>query len=208
MAYFPLFADLSGRACLVVGGGPVAERKVDGLLAAGAVVTVVSPRLTRRLARAVARARVRHLRRRYRRGDVAGATLAFAATGDPRVDGAVAAEGRRRGVWVNVADVPARCDFILPSILRRGALTVAVSTGGASPAVARAVREQLERSLTPAHGALVEIAGEVRRVLRARGRRPGAARWRGALPEARRLLAGGRRDEARRRLARRLGLAS
>ncbi len=131
MAAYPIVVDLVGRACLVVGGGAVAERKVDGLLAADASVTVVSPTLTSALAAFVRDSRIRHARRRYRRGDLAGVTLAFVATGDRHVAAAVAREGRRCGVWVNAADDPAHCDFFLPSVLRRGPLLVAVATGGA-----------------------------------------------------------------------------
>jgi siroheme synthase-like protein len=149
--------------------------------------------------------RIGHLARVYRRGDLSGATLAFAATGDGAVNAAVAREGRRRRVWVNAADDPVHCDFILPSVLRRGRLTVAVSTGGASPAVARAVREELEAVLTPAHAALLEIAGAVRADARARGASPDGDRWRRALGRSvRRLIAEGRPVAARRELERRL----
>jgi uroporphyrin-III C-methyltransferase/precorrin-2 dehydrogenase/sirohydrochlorin ferrochelatase len=206
VAAYPLVVDLAGRACLVVGGGAVAERKVEGLLAADASVTVVSPTLTPALAALVRDARIRHARRRYRRGDLAGCTLAFAATGDRRVAAAVAREGRRRGVWVNVADDPAHCDFFLPSVLRRGPLLVAVATGGASPALARAVREEIERLLTPDYAALAEIVAGVRRELRARGRRANAESWARALGgDLRRLVGEGRRDEARAWLLERLG---
>jgi siroheme synthase-like protein len=208
VTYFPLFVDLADRRCLVVGGGSVGERKVVALLAAGARVTIVSPRLTPTLTRLVSAGCARHLRRRYRSADLAGVALAFTTTGDGRVDRAVATDGRRRRVWVNAADDPSHCDFILPSVLRRGVLTVAVSTGGASPAVARAVRQELEQTITDAHGALVELASQVRRTLRARGRSVEPERWQRALRGARRLLATGRRNEARTWLARRLGAAS
>lgn len=203
---YPIVVDLTGRACLVVGGGDVAERKVEGLLAAGALVTVVSPALTPALSALVGDARVRHERRRYRSGDLAGFTLAFAATGDRRVAAAVAREGRRRGVWVNAADDPAHCDFFLPSVFRRGPLLVAVATGGASPALARAVREQIEQLITPAYAVLADIVADVRRELRARGRRADAESWSQALGgDLRRLVEEGRRDEARAWLLERLG---
>jgi len=206
VAAYPLVVDLARRACLVIGGGVVAERKVEGLLAADASVTVVSPTLTPALATLVRDARIRHVRRRYRRGDLAGFTLAFAATGDRRVAAAVAREGRRRGVWVNAADDPAHCDFFLPSVLRRGPLLVAVATGGASPALARAVREEIEQLLTPDYAALAEIVAGVRRELRARGRRADAESWARALGGDLRWLVGeGRRDEARTWLLERLG---
>jgi precorrin-2 dehydrogenase / sirohydrochlorin ferrochelatase len=132
---YPLVLDLKGRRCVVVGGGTVAERKVDGLLAAAAEVTVVSPKLSDKL------------EARAARGDLAGAALAFVATGDTRLAAAIAREGRSQGVWVNAADDPEHCDFFLPSVLRRGPLLVAVATGGGSPALARAVREEIERLL-------------------------------------------------------------
>jgi precorrin-2 dehydrogenase/sirohydrochlorin ferrochelatase len=204
-AYYPVFLDLAARPCLVVGGGPVAEGKVEGLLAAGARVTVVSPAATTRLAGWAANGRLRHLPREYRPGDLTGHQVAFVATDDPHVTAAVVEEGREHGVWVNAADDPARCDFILPSVIRRGRLVVAVSTGGASPAAARAIREELEAYLTTEHAMLVELAADVRRDLRRRGVSPGPARWRGALDgHLRRLIADKRYRQARQLLARSL----
>jgi siroheme synthase-like protein len=208
MAHYPIFVDLRDRPVLVVGGGEIAERKVDGLLRADARVTVVSPTLTARLASWASAGGVRHLARAYRSGDLRGYQLAFVATDDGAVNAAVALEGRRRGVWVNAADDPAHCDFILPAVIRRGDLTVAVSTGGRSPALARAVREELEAYLTDDYVALAEIVGDVRRQLRVRRRSPSAETWRRALgPDLLALVADGRGDEARRRLLERLGAA-
>ncbi len=141
MGYFPVLLDLTGRRCLMVGGGPVAERRITGLLAAGARVTVISPRTTPTLAALAAEGRIELESRGYREGDLAGADLAFVATDAGEVNMAVAREARERGVWVNAADDPAHCTFILPAVVRRGDLTVAVATGGSSPALARAVRE-------------------------------------------------------------------
>jgi siroheme synthase-like protein len=202
MAYYPLFMDLAGRACVVIGGGIIAEGKVLGLLAAAADVTVVSPTLIDALADAARTGRISHHRRCYREGDLAGFVLAFAATGDQDVNAAIAAEGRRARVWVNAVDDPSHCDFIVPALVRRGALTVAISTGGASPALARAVREDLERHLGEEYAALVEVAGDVRRELRDRARRVDAGAWHAALtdPGFRRLVAEGRRGLASRRL--------
>jgi siroheme synthase-like protein len=204
-AYYPVFLDLTDGPVLVVGGGSVAEGKVEGLLAAGANVTVVSPALTPRLAGWVAAGRIEYLARAYQPGDLAGRRLALVATDAPAVSGAVAAEGRERGIWVNVADEPARCDFILPAVIRRGRLVVAVSTGGASPAAARAIREELEGYLTEEHAMLVEVAADAREDLRRRAVSPGPARWRGALDAGlRRLIADKRYRQARARLARNL----
>ena len=209
MGYYPLFVDLTGRACLVVGGGAIAEGKVQGLLTAGARVTVVSPALIESLTEAARAGRIEHRARAYRHGDLAGVTLAFAATGEPAVNAAVAAEGRRRGVWVNAVDDPAHCDVIIPAVVRRGALTVAVSTGGVSPALARAVREELDRHLGDDYAALVDVAGEVRRALRAGHRRVDARAWHDALtdPRFRRLVTEGRRALASHHLRARLEAA-
>ena len=203
--YYPVFLDLAQRRCLVVGGGPVAEGKVAGLLAAGARVTVVSPIVTERLAAWAAERRIVHAARPYRADDLDGRQLAFTATDDPAVTAAVSADGRARGVWVNAADDPAHCDFILPAVVRRGRLAVAISTGGASPAAARAIREELEGYLTEEHAALVELAAEARADLRRRGRSAPAARWRDALgTRLRRLVAERRYRQARAELSRSL----
>ncbi|HEX3176780.1 MAG TPA: bifunctional precorrin-2 dehydrogenase/sirohydrochlorin ferrochelatase [Methylomirabilota bacterium] len=206
MGFYPLFVELDGRPCVVLGGGVVAERKVLGLLAAGAVVTVVSPALTHGLAALARAGRIAHVMRAYAGGDLAGAALAFAATDDGAINAAVAAEGRARGIWVNAADDPANCDVILPAVVRRGPVTVAIGTGGATPAVARAVREHVERALPAAWASLAEIARDLRRELGARAeQRPSADAWRDALAEALPpLLAGETREDAARRLRERL----
>ncbi len=205
MALFPLFVELAGRPCVVLGGGSVAERKVEALLEAGAVVTVISPVLSPALTALAAAGRIAHVARRYAHGDLASAALAFAATDDAAVNGAVAREARARRVWLNAADDPAHCDAILPAVLRRGAVTVAVSTGGTSPALARAVRERLELALPAAYAPLAEIAADARRDLRAAGRRARAEDWLAALKEGLdALLRGASPAEAARRLRARL----
>jgi siroheme synthase-like protein len=207
MGYYPVVLELEGRPCLVVGGGPVAQRKVEGLLAAGARVTVVSPGLTETLSARAREGRIRHLARRYKAGDLVGFDLAFAAADEGEVNRAIAEEGRRLGVWVNAADDPAHCHFILPAVLRRGDLVVAVATGGVSPALSGLVREELETWLTEDYATLARVAAEARRELRGRGARPDGAAWRAALgaPWLRRLVAEGRAEEARERLVEILG---
>jgi len=145
MGPYPVVLDLGGRPVLVVGGGAVAERKVEGLRAACASITVVSPRVSARLAKMADDGDIRVRLRSYRRSDLRGVAIVFAATDDRNVNAAVAADSRRRRIWVNAADDPDHCDFILPSVLRRGSLLVSVTTGGRSPALARIVREELER---------------------------------------------------------------
>ena len=207
--YYPVALDLRDRPCLVVGGGPVAEAKVEGLLDAGARVTVVSPALTERLTSWATEGRIAHRPREYGASDLDGHHLAFSATDRREVTEAVAADARRRGVWVNAADDPKYCDFLLPSVLRRGRLVVAVSTGGASPALAARVRRDLESYFTVEYEDLVELAAEVRHELRAAGLGADAVFWREALDaDLLRLLAEGRRGDAKARLLDRLGLGA
>jgi siroheme synthase-like protein len=139
--YYPVFLDLRDRPVVVIGGGRVARRKVQGLREAGARVRVIAPRIASRL-RADAL-----VRRRYRPGDLRGAVLAFAATGDRAVNHAVAREARRRRIPVNVADSAAECTFLVPARLRRGGLHIAISTSGQDPRLAKAVRRRLEALL-------------------------------------------------------------
>ena len=172
--YFAAFLDLRGRRCLVVGGGEIGERKARTLLQCGAQVTVVSPAVTRGLAALAAVGRVVDRRRTFRRSDLRGCALVVAATGDPSVDAAVAALGRRARVLVNVVDRPELCDFILPSVLQRGELQIAVSTGGRSPALAREIRRRLEALFGPEYAELIARTGEARRTARAAARTPSA----------------------------------
>jgi siroheme synthase-like protein len=208
--HYPVFLDLAGRPCVVIGGGAVAERKVEGLVAAGAEVAVVSPELTAALAELAAAGRIRHVPRGYRRGDLAGFQLAFVATDDRGVNALVASEGHGRGVPVNAADDPEHCDFILPAVLRRGGVVIAVGTGGASPALAAVIRDEIARQITEEHAALLEIAAAARADLLATGTPASAAAWRAALrdPELRRLAREGASDDARQRLLSCLGEGS
>lgn len=139
--YYPAFIDLRGKKCVVVGGGKVAERKVMALLKAGAAVEVISPQLTGLLRRWSSKGRIRHREREYRKGDLGGAFLVIAATADEAVNRKIS---RQAPCLVNVVDVPELANFIVPSVLERGDLTIAVSTAGASPAFAGTVRRELE----------------------------------------------------------------
>ena len=162
---YPILVDLAARSVVVVGGGAVAERRALGLLAAGADVRVVSPRLSARLDALAARGELTVERRPYRTGDLAGAFLAVAATDDPEVNGRVAADGRAAGVPVNRADRPDGGDVTVPAVLRRGDLTVAVATSGRAPGLAGALRRRLEGDFGPEWGELVELLAADRAAL-------------------------------------------
>jgi len=138
MGYLPICIDLSGRLCVVVGGGAVAAHKAKLAAEAGARIRVIAPEIDpeiERLALSIpGRAVVE--RRRYRQGDLEGAAIAFAATADPAVQEQVAHDAAARNVWLNAVDEPERCSFIMPAIAQRGSITIAVTTGGASPLLA------------------------------------------------------------------------
>jgi siroheme synthase-like protein len=207
-AYYPVFLDLTGKPTLVIGGGNVAEGKVRGLLAADASLTLIAPALTPELQTLASAGRLYHIAREYQDGDLEGYTVCFVATDDGAVNAAVAAEGRRRGIWVNAADDPANCDFILPSVVRQGDVVLAASTGGASPALARRLREELTAFLDEDYGPLAELLASVRADLRRRNLSPDAEVWATAIDARFRALVAQRRpDEAREHLLKRLGVA-
>lgn len=205
MRYYPVFLDIAGKPAVVIGGGQVALRKVEGLLDAGAHVTVISPALHPDLEALVAAGRVRHIAREYSPGDLEGCLLAFVGTDDRSVNAAVAREGKQRGAWVNAVDDPANCDFIMPGIVRRGDIILAVSTSGGSPAMARKLREDLEQFLTEEYALMLDLVAQVRRELCDRGVKVEPEVWNAALDaEVKRLLSQGHLDEAKQRLLRSL----
>lgn len=164
--------NLRGCAVVVVGGGRIAARKVADLVAAGARVTVVSPAVSARLAKWIRDGRLRHRDRAYRSGDLKGCRLAIAATSDPRVQARIAKDARAAGTWVNVVDQPALCDFLAPAVLRRGDLTITVSTDGRSPALARWVKQRLDAIVGTEYARLTSLLAAVRAELRATGTSP------------------------------------
>jgi precorrin-2 dehydrogenase / sirohydrochlorin ferrochelatase len=208
MGYYPIFVEMSGRKVVVVGGGNVAEGKVKGLLDAGADVTVLAPDLSPELRTLAKTGRIRHVDQAYKDGDVAGFELCFVATDDGAINTEVAREGNRLGVWVNAADDPANCDFILPSLVRQGDVVVAASTGGGSPALARRLREELTAFLAEDYAPLAELLADVRREIRGRGLTVDPESWQRAIdPRFRALVAQRRLPEAREHLLLGLGVA-
>jgi precorrin-2 dehydrogenase len=174
MGYLPIFIDARGRNCVVLGGGEIAERKTRSLIEAGAAVTVVSPVLTVGLAAVANEGAIRHLARTYRTGDLEGAFLAYEASGEIATARMAAAEARARGIMINVADVPDLCSFIAPAVVQRGGLQIAVSTGGASPAFARKIREELEDHFGPEYELMIDLLAAARQWLRVREGDPAA----------------------------------
>ena len=167
MGYMPIFVEAAGRKCVVIGGGEVAARKIESLVEAEAIVTVISPHLVDSLARLVERGAITHRERTYRRGDLNGCMLAYAAIGDDSATNhEIAEEARELGILLNVADVPELCTFIAPAVVRQGALQIAVSTSGASPAMAAKIRRKLEREFGVEYGLTLRILRGARTYLK------------------------------------------
>ena len=162
MRYYPIFVDLSGQACLVVGGGSVAERKVTSLLNADGQVTVISPTLTTQLRSWATERRITTFERAYQPGDMSGFTLVFAATSDEILHQNLAAEAKQAGILLNVVDRPRLCSFIVPAVVSQGDLSLAISTGGASPALAKKIRRELAADFGPEYGLALQLLARIR----------------------------------------------
>ncbi len=168
MNYYPIYLNLQGQRCIVIGGGPVAEGKVHGLLQAEAVVTLIAPTITEGLQALVRAQLVTYYAREYQPGDLADAFLAIGATDDRAINEQVWQEAQDRHILVNVVDDTPHCNFIAPALLRRGDLTVAISTGGKAPALAVRLREEFERTLGQEYARFLQLASELREPLAAR----------------------------------------
>lgn len=168
-AFYPMFVDIEGRRCLVVGGGPVATEKVEKLLEHGAAVRLVTPEMTPELEGMAAAGRLAEVHRRpYRPGDLDGCFLVIAATNLDAINRMVWQDAEAMNLLCNVVDVPPLCNFIVPSIVRRGELALAISTGGASPVVAKHIRRELEAAYGPEWEALVDLLRDLRDELKER----------------------------------------
>ncbi len=167
--YYPVMLDLQGRAAVVIGGDEIAAEKAAGLAACGAQVTVISPHCCEVLRAQAAQGLLKLCQRPYRSGDLAGAFVVVAATNDQEQVEAIWRETQSAGQLLNMVDKPGRCSFILPSVLRRGLLTIAVSTEGASPSLAKRIRHQLEKLFPAAYGPYLRLAAAARARLRAGG---------------------------------------
>lgn len=185
----------------------MAQRKAEGLLEAKARVKVIGPKLCAGISRLARAGSLEAETRSYRAGDLEGAWMAIAATDDPEVNAKVAAEAEARGILVNVVDDAARCNFIAPSVLRRGEVTIAISTGGKSPALARKLRETLEAVLPEEYGDLLDLLSQARLEAKRQGKRIAAQKWQESItPEVMAFLREGAKDKAREALLAGLGL--
>ena len=203
---YPVNLCLDGQPVLVVGGGPVAARKVEGLLQAGACVTVVAPAAVDAIAK---HPEVVWQRRAYRPDESRSYRLVVTATSDPAVNAQVARDGEAANVFVNSADDPANCTFTLPSVARRGHLQVAVSTAGRSPALASWLRKRIEREIDSGYTTLLELLAEVRGEAKATFKTSEVPGWEAALDSGLlELVRVGRTVEARSLLRRHLGLGA
>ena len=162
MKYYPVFWSIADKKCVVVGGGEVAARKVKRLLDCGAKVSVVSPELHPELVTLKKDQRIFHIPSAYESRDIDGAAMVIGATDDEEINAAVSQDALVKGIPVNIVDDPQKCDFILPSIVERGDLTIAISTCGNSPALARHLREDLESRYGAEYEIFLQILGDLR----------------------------------------------
>jgi precorrin-2 dehydrogenase/sirohydrochlorin ferrochelatase len=166
---FPIFLKLEGKPCLVVGGGPIAEGKITGLLRSGARVTVVAPELTAALAAHAESHAVDWKQRTFELADLDGVFLAVAATSSFEANAVIYCEADRRGILCNAVDQPPQCHFYYPAVVDRGPLQIAISTAGLSPSLAQRLRKELELQFGPEYGRWVEWLGRVRSALMSKG---------------------------------------
>jgi precorrin-2 dehydrogenase/sirohydrochlorin ferrochelatase len=172
MRYYPIQLDIRGRSCLVVGGGGVGTRKVQSLLACGARVTVVSPTVTDDLRGLAARGDIRLLEREYVSGDPQGMFVVIGAADDEGLNRRVSADCERLRILCNISDRPEICNFILPAVVRRGDLTITVSTSGKSPALAKKLRQTLQSQFGEEYAVLLDLMGAIRERLLAQAHAP------------------------------------
>lgn len=165
MRYYPVFLDIKGRPATVVGGGTVAERKVESLLLAGASVRVISPRATKRLEALADEGKITILKRKYTLGDLKGSFVAISASDSKEVNYAVFEEAKAANILINAVDDPEHCNFIVPSIVDRGGLIIAISTSGKSPLLAKTIRQDLESYIGREYETFIEILGAARKKL-------------------------------------------
>ena len=195
--YYPVYLNLAGKHCVILGGGTIAQGKLAALRDAGANITVISPQSTDGIKRAAQRGQITLIQREYQPGDLEGAFIAVAATNVWHVNRQIYEEAEERGVLLNVVDDPDQCTFIAPSIVRRDPITLAISTGGASPALARKMRETLSEDKVLQWADLADVLAQARRVIKEKRTVIDPTRWQCAITEELLEMArDGREDKA------------
>ncbi len=164
--YYPIFVDLRGRKTVVVGGGPVARRKIESLLAAGAEVTLIAPEIIDDIS---SMTEITILKRSYLPGDLTGAILVIAATDDMEINAQVSSDAMALGIFCNIVDIPKMCSFIVPAVVEKGPIKIAISTGGVSPALSRKLRMDIGGLIGDEYGILALIMGKIRPLVLSRG---------------------------------------
>jgi precorrin-2 dehydrogenase / sirohydrochlorin ferrochelatase len=179
--YYPFFLNLSGKKCLVIGGGQVALRKVTSILECGAKATVISPVFLPEFKKLTRKKNVTLIQRNVKPEDLKGAEIVFSATDSRETNRKIAERAKKQNALVNVVDDPDHSDFIVPSFFRRGELTIAVSTGGSSPAFAKKVRSRLERTIGEDYSQLLSIMKGIRSELKQKGTKVSSESWQESL---------------------------
>jgi precorrin-2 dehydrogenase / sirohydrochlorin ferrochelatase len=160
--YYPIYLDIENRAVVIIGGGNVCARKAETMMKYGARVTVISPEFTDEIEAWAREGRLALKRKTYDASDVEGANIVIASTDDQSVNEQIAADCRARRIPVNVVDVTPLCEFIVPAIIEKGSIQIAISTGGKSPALARTLKEDLQRSIGPEYAEVNDVLGTLR----------------------------------------------
>lgn len=195
--YYPVYLNLKGKCCVIFGGGAIAEGKLSNLFQSGARITVISPQATPGIQEAAARGDLEWMPREYQPGDLEGAFLGIAATNVKKVNQEIFQEAERLGVVLNVVDDTPLCTFIAPSVVKRGPVTVAISTGGASPALARKLREALSQEQVLEWADLAGVLSQARARVKSKGVAVDPERWQCCLtPELLGLAQNGQEQEA------------
>lgn len=163
--YYPIMLDLCGKKCVVIGGGKVAQRKVLSLLRCGAKVKVISPECTNKLKELQIEGKIELIKRPYIFGDVKGSFLAFIATDQEKVNKSSLEEAKAEGILVNVIDNPCECDFVVPSVIKRGDLQITISTNGKSPMLSKKIRQELEETFGEEYREYISILGDLRELV-------------------------------------------
>ncbi len=162
MSYYPIFLELKEKTVLVVGGGRVAQRKIETMLEYGAIIHIVSRKLTEKLKKLVESGIVNHLGAEFRAEQLKDVFLVIAATNDKKLNHKISEKARSRGLLINAVDQPEDCNFIVPSIVKSGDLMIAVSTSGKSPALAKKIRKELEFQFGTEYGTFLSLMGRIR----------------------------------------------